>query len=122
MATAAELLSSLNTNLTEPDMLKAKYAPPVLPSSEPDNKTAPLTDDQKKLMAQTAAAGMSSGGSLGGILTGAGVAGLALSLYEQKKQADAAEENARIQEQQNRKTAVQNAISNALSATKMLGV
>lgn len=91
----------------------------------------------KKQMAKSAALGMSAGGSLGSVLTGAGVsgmmtgvaaapwvgaAGLALSLYEQKRQADAAEEQARIQAAENKKTATQNAVNNMINVARGLGV
>jgi hypothetical protein len=90
-----------------------------------------------KEMAKSAASSMSAGGSLGSTLTGAGLtgmmtgaaagpyaaaAGLALSFYEQKKQAEAAHERAVIEEQQNRKSATQNAINSAISAARSLGV
>lgn len=81
--------------------------------------------------------GMNSGSSAGGVLTGAGVygmmagaaagpaalgAGLALSAYEQSKKAEAMNEQARVQEAQQRKSAVQNALNEALGATRQLGV
>jgi hypothetical protein len=92
-----------------------------------------------KEMAKSAASSMSAGGSPGSTLTGAGVtglisganpwaaggaaaAGLALSFYEQKKQAKAAHEREVIEEQQNRKSATQNAINGAIAAARSLGV
>lgn len=93
----------------------------------------------KKEMARSAQAGMSAGGTAGQVLTGAGAtglmmgagaatgggalaAGLALSYMEQKKQEEAAHERAVIDEAQNRKVAVQNAINGQLNAARMLSV
>lgn len=109
------------------------------PSTPP---AADAKDTSLKEMAKAGASTMNTGGSLGSTLTGAGIfglmsnagsaaaaagpyalgAGLLLSAYEQSKQADALNEQARVAEAQNRKAAVQNALTNALSATKMLGV
>lgn len=90
-----------------------------------------------KEMGRTAASAMSAGGSLGSTLTGAGIsgmmsgaaagpyaaaAGLALSLYEQNQQAEAAHDRAVAEEAQNRKNAVQNAINAQVSAARMLSV
>jgi len=68
---------------------------------------------------------MSTGGltTAGAATGGAGLAaGLALSYMEQKKQAEAAEERAIVEEAQNRKIAIQNAINAQIGAARMLGV
>lgn len=62
----------------------------------------------------TAAAGATGGGAL--------AAGLALSLYEQNQQAEAAHERAVAEEAANRKNAVQNAINAQISAARLLSV
>lgn len=117
--------------------LKEKPAAPV---------AAELTPGQ--VGARTAAQTMGAGGTIGQTLTGAGTgmllqgaagagamsgatlatgggalaAGLALSLYESQKQAEAAHERAVVEEANNRKNAVQNAIAGQMSAARMLGV
>jgi len=91
-------------------------------------------------MAQGAASAMNAGGSAGSVLTSAGAygllgdsallgaggatlgAGLALSAYEQSQKAKAMDEAAKIQEAEQRKAAVQNALNQALGATRQLGV
>lgn len=88
-------------------------------------------------MAEGAKAGMAGGASAGGTLTSAGLmgmmsgaaagpyalaGGLALSAYEQKQQADAANERARVEEAQQRKAATQNALNQLLASTRNLGV
>lgn len=98
--------------------------------------------------AKTAAQIMGAGGTIGQTLTGAGTgillqgaaaesamsgatlatgggalaAGLALSYMESQKQAEAAHERAVIEEANNRKNAVQNAIAGQMNAARMLGV
>jgi hypothetical protein len=86
-------------------------------------------------MGQTAtSAGLMMG--LGSIGAGAGTAaaaagpvgwgvaagGLALSAYEQSQKAEAMNEQARVQEAQQRKADVQTALNQALGATRQLGV
>lgn len=94
---------------------------------------------QNKEMAKTATSAMSSGSGLGGAMFGAGLsgiisganvakagtiggAGLALALWEQKQKAEAAEEQAKAQEAENRKAATQNAINSMINVTRGLGV
>jgi hypothetical protein len=117
--------------------LKEKPAAPV---------AAELTPGQ--VGAKTAAQTMGAGGTIGQTLTGAGAgvllqgaagagamsgatlatgggalaAGLALSLYEQNAQAEAAHDRAVADEANSRKVAVQNAIAGQMSAARMLGV
>lgn len=106
---------------------------PVAPSPE-----APAPG-QYKDMAKGASAAMSGGGGVGSSLTSAGMmglmagtggmaapialgAGLLMSSYEGSQQAKAAQERARVEEAQQRKQNVQAALSQALGATKQLGV
>jgi len=106
--------------------------------------TGPLTSNDKvktdyTQMGRGATSAMNSGSSLGGTLTGAGMAGiiagtggaaapvalgagLALSLYEQQKQAEAMNEKAKVEEAQNRKQSTQNAINSLIGVTQHLGV
>jgi len=107
--------------------------------------TGSLTSNDKeptaryKDIGRGALMGMNSGASLGGTLTGAGAAGLiagtggiaapaalgaglALSFYEQQKQAEAMNEKAKVEEAQNRKQATQNAINGLINVTQHLGV
>ena len=80
---------------------------------------------------------MNSGSSIGGMVTSAGVygamsgaalgpagigAGLAISAYENSQKADAMNEQARVKEATDRKAAVQSALTQALRATRQLGV
>lgn len=107
-----------------------------------------FTPEERKAMAKTASSSMSAGGSPGQILTGTGAsvlaqglasdaglstaagvtgggalaAGLALSFHEQQRQADAAQEQARIKEAEDRKLATQNAINSMINVTRGLGV
>ena len=107
---------------------------------EPVGKTEMELTPAENTGIKTAAQTMSAGGSLGQTLTGGatgailagapvmglaggvGAAGLALSLYEQNQQAEAAHERAVAEEAQNRKNAVQNAINAQISAARMLSV
>ena len=109
--------------------MASKPAAPAAPPVE-----APLT------MAQGAKDAMKAGGSAGSVLTSAGAyglmgdaallgaggatlgAGLALSAYEQDQKAKAMDEKAKIEEAEQRKAAVQNALNQALGATRQLGV
>jgi hypothetical protein len=109
-------------------------------ASQPSSSAAPVTDEGYKGMAKGGISAMNAGSSVGGALTGAGIygmmsggtaaamgpyalgAGLALSAWEQKQKADAMNEQARIEEAQQRKAAVQGALNSALGATRQLGV
>lgn len=89
-------------------------------------------------MAQGATGAMNAGGTAGqaitsaelmGMMSGASAAGpvglaagLGLTAYEQSKQAEAKNEQARVAEAQQRKADVQNALNTALGATRQLGV
>ena len=110
--------------------------------------SGPLTSQDKapaggyKDMARGATASMNAGGTAGQALTGAGIyglmaeggtaaaaagpyalaAGLALTAYENSKKADAMNEQARVEEAQNRKAATQNAINSMINVTRGLGV
>jgi len=107
--------------------------------------SGPLTSQDKaptggyKDMGRGATATMNAGGSAGSTLTGAGIyglmagtggaaapvalgAGLALTAYENSKKADAMNEQARVEEAQNRKAATQNAINSMINVTRGLGV
>lgn len=145
--------ADLYRSLYDPSLSEFSYAKKPMGIDEglkdkekTDTTTKEITPGQAG--AKTAGQVMSSGGSLGQTLTGAGTstlltglasqggltaaagatggvalaAGLALSLYEQQKQAEAAHERAVIEEAQNRKNAVQNAIAGQMSAARMLGV
>lgn len=81
--------------------------------------------------AKGATAAMNAGGSAGSTLTSAGLysmnpymigGGLALSVVEGDAKNKAANERARVEEAQQRKIAVQNALNQALGATRQLGV
>lgn len=110
-----------------------------LDSASQPVQTQPSLQDAKTAAAKGAMASMNAGGSAGQTLTSAGLmatmtgksgalgpagigAGLALTAYEQSKQAEANNERARIQEEQDRKAAVQTALNQALGATRQLGV
>jgi hypothetical protein len=107
------------------------------------------TESPTHAAAQGAQQAMNSGSTSGGMLTSAGLSlgigslgatsgtalaaagpaglgimagGLALSAYENSQKADAMNEQARIKEAADRKAAVQGALTNALSATRQLGV
>jgi hypothetical protein len=109
-----------------------------LDSAPEVNKQSGGKEDYSQV-ARGATSTMNAGGSAGQTLTSAGLmgvltstggmagpaalgAGVALSMYEQQKQAEAAQERARIEEEQNRKQAVQSALNQALGATRQLGV
>lgn len=107
-------------------------------SETPSAAAAPVA--APPTMAQGAASAMNAGGSPSSVLTSAGAygllgdakllgaggatlgAGLALGAYEQHQKAKAMEEKARIEEAEQRKAAVQNALNQALGATRQLGV
>lgn len=109
---------------------------PVTPTDTPE---APAISG-KKDMATGANLAMNAGGSPASVLTSAGAyglmgdaallgaggatlgAGLALSAYEQDQKAKAMDEKAKIEETEQRKIAVQNALNQALGATRQLGV
>lgn len=108
-------------------------------SQKTDTPEAPAISG-KKDMATGANLAMNAGGSPASVLTSAGAyglmgdaallgaggatlgAGLALGAYEQHKKARAMEEQARIKEAEQRKAAVQDALNQALGATRQLGV
>jgi len=110
------------------DMASTPAAPAAAPVAAPPT------------MAQGATQAMNAGGSPSSVLTSAGAygllgdakllgaggatlgAGLALGAYEQHQKAKAMEEKARIEEAEQRKAAVQNALNQALGATRQLGV
>lgn len=107
---------------------------------EPVGKTGMELTPAEKTGIKTGAQTMSAGGTTGQALTGGataailsgapvmgaagavGAAGLALSLYEQNQQAEAAHERAVAEEAQNRKNAVQSAINQQIAAARLLSV
>jgi hypothetical protein len=106
-----------------------------------DISTTPKNPAGYQDLAKGGMSAMNAGSSAGGALTSAGMyglmsdsaaasaagpyalgAGLALSAYEQSQKAQAAQEQARVQEANQRKQDVQMALNSALGATRQLGV
>lgn len=124
--------------LQEPQMVRAGAA--LEKAAEEDKaKQDAASAAANKEMGKSAASAMSSGSGLGGAMFGAGltgamsgaslaaagplaVSGLALSLWEQNQKAEAAADQARAQEAENRKAATQNAINSMINVTRGLGV
>ncbi len=110
---------------------------PATPDVDPKQSGSGYKD-----MGKGAISAMNAGGTAGSALTSAGImglmaesgtaaaaagpyalaGGLALSAYEQNRKAEAMNEQARVEEAQQRKQNVQAALNQALGATKMLGV
>lgn len=124
--------------LQEPQMVRAGAALEEAAKEDKIKQDAASAAANKE-MGKAAASGMSAGAGLGGTLLGAGVtglvsggsaalagplagAGLALALWEQQKKNEAAAEQARAQEAENRKAATQNAINSMINVTRGLGV